>query len=235
MCFRRFKHNSIDMRIFLIVFMLMHSIVNAQRDDIVLQKEKRDFAFSSILAMKEGVLVVRLHTNSKKIELLKRTANDPGLRESQRKRHQRLLDATIKVRDEFNAAISSTFLDSFRFCEVVLMYDTSFQQLKKGKRSGIFLDRSMKMDSSIHIDEEQAVFIVNYKAKSGEFPYDILRIRRLEEKLDEPFPYYMPIRASWLNNINTPRAENVIRLMNYRLQKFYLRALEWQLKNQAKP
>lgn len=235
MGFRKLRHNSIDMRIFLFVFILIHAALNAQRDDILLQKEKRDFAFSSILAMKEGVLVVRLHTNSKKIELLKRTANDPSLRENQRKRHQRLLDATIKVRDEFNTAISNTFLDSFKFCEVVLMYDTSFQQLKKGKRAGIFLDRLLQMDSSIQVDEEKAVFIVNYKAKSGEFPYDILRIQRLEEKLDEPFPYYMPIRASWLNNINTPRAENVIRLMNYRLQKFYLRALEWQLKKQAKP
>ena len=58
--------------ILLCIVLMLGSNVFAQRDDIVLTKEKKEFAFNSIKELKEGALVVRLKTNQRKIEIIER-------------------------------------------------------------------------------------------------------------------------------------------------------------------
>lgn len=207
--------------------------LSAQRDDIVLTKEKKEFAFNSIKELKDGALIVRLKTNQRKIEILERTLRDPKLTKHQRKRHENILKGTIRARDEFNDAIASMFLDSFSFCPIYLMYDTCSIALKKGQRSGLFLNTNKELEPSIML-EEPNVFIVNYKKRSGEFPFDILRVRKLEEKLNEPFPYYVALRESWVNQINTPRASRAVVQLNRKLYNFYYRALDYDKKMQER-
>ena len=205
----------------------------AQRDDIVLTKEKKEFAFNSIKELKEGALVVRLKTNHRKIEILERTLRNPKLTKQQRKRHENILAGTIKQRDGFNKAIAKMFMDSFRFCSVYLMYDTCTQALNNGTREGIFLDENHEYSSSITLKESH-VFIINYKKKSAEFPFDILRMRKLKEKLEDPFPYYAAIRESWVNQVNAPRASQAVVQLDRRLHKFYDRALDYDDKMQKR-
>jgi len=211
-----------------IVFMLGNSVF-AQRDDIVLAKEKKEYAFNSIKELKDGAMVVRLKTNQRKIELIERNLKNTKLSKGQRKRQEGILEGTLKVRDEFNEAIRAMFLDSFDFCPVYLMYDTCSAALNKGVREGLFLGENKEIDPSIKITEAN-IFIINYKERGAEFPYDVLRVRKLKEKLEDPFPYYVSLRKSWINQINTPRASQAVQHLNRKLYGFYRRALESEMK-----
>ena len=144
-----------------------------------------------------------------------------------------MLDGTIKTRDDFNKAIADIFMDSFSFCSVYLMHDTSTNSLKKGIKSGIFLDSNQVVDPSIKLIES-TIFIINYKKKSSEFPFDVLRMQKLKERLDDPFPYYMQLRESWLNQINSPRAAQAVVQLDRKLSGFYSRALFYDQKKAEK-
>lgn len=205
----------------------------AQRADIVLQKERKEFAYQSIKELKEGALVVRLKTNHRKIQLLENTLKSSTLKKNQRKRHQAMLDGTIQTRDDFNKAIAGIFMDSFKFCTIYLMHDTSTTTLKKGVKSGIFLDSNQVVDPSIKLTETN-IFVINYKKTSSEFPFDVLRMQKLKERLDDPFPYYMQLRESWLNQVNSPRAAQAVVQLDRKLKGFYSRALFYDQKKAEK-
>jgi hypothetical protein len=215
--------------ILLCIVLMVGSSVCAQRDDIVLTKEKKEYAFNSIKELKDGAMVVRLKTNQRKIEIIERNLRNTKLSKGQRKRQAAILAGTLQRRDEFNKAIGAMFLDSFDFCPVYLMYDTCSRALNKGVREGLFLGKNKEVDPSIKIKEAN-IFIVNYKERGAEFPYDVLRVRKLKEKLEDPFPYYVALRASWINQINTPRASRAVRHLNRKFYSFYRRALEYDEK-----
>lgn len=217
----------------LFITILAVSSLWAQREDIVLQKERKEFAYQSIKELKEGALVVRLKTNQRKIQLLERTLKSSKLNKNQRKRHQAMLDGTLQTRNDFNEAIADMFLDSFSFCSVYLVYDSSTTSLKKGVKSGIFLDSNQVINPSIQLQESD-IFVINYKKKSSEFPFDILRMQKLNERLEDPFPYYMQLRESWLNQINSPRAAQAVVQLDRRLYSFYARALAYDQKMEEK-
>jgi hypothetical protein len=208
---------------------MLGSSVFAQRDDIVLTKEKKEFAFNSIKELKDGALVVRLKTNQRKIEIIERNLRSPNLTKAQRKRQEAILEGTLKARDEFNEAIAGMFLDSFAFCPVYLMYDTCSSALNSGVREGLFLGTDKKINPAIKI-KETSIFIVNYKERGAEFPFDVLRVQKLEERLEDPFPYYVALRASWVNQINTPRASKAVEQLDRKLYDFYRRVLEYDQK-----
>lgn len=215
--------------ILLFIVLMLGSSIFAQRDDIVLTKEKKEYAFNSIKELKDGAMVVRLKTNHRKIEIIERSLRDPNLKKGQRKRQEAILAGTLKARDQFNEAIGTMFLDSFSFCPVYVMYDTCSRALNKGVREGLFLGRDNKIDPTIKIKEAN-IFIVNYKKSGAEFPYDVLKVRKLKEKLDDPFPYYVSLRESWVNQINTPRASRAVRHLNRKFYSFYRRSLEYDKK-----
>lgn len=201
------------------------TISNAQRDDIPLQSERRAFAEKSIHQLKDGAMVVRLKTNHRKISMLKATLRSSKITAKQRKRHEKILGNTIATRDAINRAIMDMFLDSFSFCPVYVMYDTSSRALARGVRKGIFLNQDYEVDPTVELKEPH-VFLANYRKQSGEFPFDVLIMRKLEEKLDEPFPYFVQLRESWINNINTPGAARAVVNLDRRLRKFYALTLE---------
>lgn len=206
--------------------LLLTQVSIAQRPDIQLPKERKAFAEKSILELKDGVLVVRLKTNQRKIAALQAVANNPKLKEKQRQRHQKMLDNTIATRDAMNSAIANMFLDSFSFCPVYVMYDTSTKSLSNGTRQGIFLNDKLQPDASIALPTDKSIFLVNYKKKSASFPFDVLIMRGLKERLEDPFPYYIPLRASWINNVNTPRAAKSVIQLEKKLKRFYRNTIE---------
>lgn len=206
----------------------------AQRDDIPLLKDRQDFAARSIQELKNnGAIVLRLKTNHRKLVIMERTLRSPNLSDNQRKRHQAIYDATITRRDAFNASLKSAFTNEFTFCPVYVMYDTSSKDLKSGLRTGFFLNKEGETDASISLGEKH-VFIASFKERGADFPYDVLRLQRLEESLVDPFPYYSPIRESWVNELNSPRAAKAVVQMDKRLAIFFERALEYEAKEAEK-
>lgn len=208
--------------LFLILALFLGALsTQAQRNDLLTPKEKREHAQTAIVDLKErGAMVLRLKTDHRKISLLEKTIASTTITETQRRRHEKLLANTIRSRDAYNEALRSAFTRAFDFCPVYIMYDTSTRYLEQGMRSGMFLNGNKQLDNSIQLDEE-AIFLVNFKSKSADFPYDVLRVRRLEEKLEDPFPLAVPIRESWLNEVNSPRAAKSVEQLNTKLHNYY--------------
>ncbi len=205
-----------------------------QRDDMPLLKERQDFAARSIQELKNnGAVVLRLKTNHRKLTIMERTLQSSKLTKAQRKRHQAIYDATIARRDAFNESLKGSFLNNFDFCPVYVLYDTSSKALASGVREGIFVNEKGEVDPSIKLTEAH-VFIASFKEKGADFPFDVLRVQRLEEKLVEPFPYYVAIRASWVNEVNAPRAAKAVVQLNQKFTIFLERALEYEAKQKAK-
>lgn len=214
--------------------LLLPALLWAQRDDLPTPKEKKSYAQASIIDLKErGAMVLRLRTDHRKIALLNQTLASDQLTPQQRKHHENLLEGTLRRRDGFNQALYSAFTRTFDFCPVYVIYDTSTTHLKAGKRAGFFLNEKQAVDPSIEL-KESAIFLVNFKDKSAEFPYDVLRVRRLEEKLEEPFPYVVPIRASWLRKMNSPRAAKSVELLQNKLVRYHQRVLQQKAKEATK-
>jgi hypothetical protein len=205
----------------------------AQRDDILSVKEKKEFAFSSIKELKDGAIVVRLKTNHRKIKILENTLKSLKITDQQRNRHQRILNNTVNARDQLNKAISDMFLDSFTFCPVYLMYDTCSLDLTKGVRKGIFLNENKQLDTSITLSEKH-IFLANHKRSGSDFPFDVLRLRKLKENLTDPFPYFVSLRESWIDAVNTPRAEMSVQILDRRLHGFYAQGLDYDIRKKEK-
>ena len=91
---------------------------HSQRDDIALQREKKAHSQQSILDLRDGVLVLRLKTNHRKISILQQNARSSRLTSKQRERYQKILEGTIRRRDQFNKALAKIVIDSFTFCPV---------------------------------------------------------------------------------------------------------------------
>jgi hypothetical protein len=188
------------------------------------EKYKREAAFEAIKEMKyQGVLVVRLKTNHVKVKALENTLNQ-DLKDGKRKRIQSILDETLTKQNIMNQAMAKGFLDSFKFCPVYLSYDTSAKSLSAGMKKGIFLNREMQIDPSISIPDSAIVFVAYYHEKSGEYPTDGLMIRKLNKKLEEPFPNFTAVRESFVNDINAPRMRKAIYILDYKLRSLFARA-----------
>jgi len=207
----------------LITFIFWSVKTNAQ--PTVSDKENRLAAFAAIKEMKNGgILVVRLETNHVKIRALERNLSDPNLKPAKRKRLQGMLDETTIRRDAINQTLANTFSDSFNFCPVYLSYDSSANTLKNGAKSGIFLNRELKIDPSIQLPDSANIFIAYYHEKSGEFPSDGLMLRKLLKTLKDPFPNYTAIKESFVNDINTPRLRKAILILDNKLKSLLERA-----------
>ena len=211
--------------ILLLMLLLVHA-ASSQRDDIVLQKEKKSNSQKAVVDLKNGVLVLRLKTNHRKIAILEQNAKSTRLSQKQRDRYKRILDGTIQRRDQFNSALISALMDSFSFCPVQVIFDTSTTSLRKGLRKGIFLSKDMKIDPMQSIDPQTPVFLLNFQENNSRFPFDILVIQRLSEKLTEPFPYFVEVRESWINDVNTPGAIRAAARLDRKLWKYYERVTQ---------
>lgn len=220
--------------LFLLLLSCWQTILWAQRDDIPLLRDRQDFAVRSIQELKKnGAIVLRLKTNYRKLSIMEKTLGSSKLTTAQRKRHQAIFDATIARRDAFNESLVTGFTKNFGFCPVYIMYDTSSRDLLSGVRTGIFLNAQGAIDPSIKL-EQQHIFIASFKERSADFPFAVLYLQRLEENLEEPFPYYVPIRESWVNEINAPRAVKAVAQLDKKLIVFLQRAIEYQAKQKAK-
>ncbi len=206
----------------------------AQRDDIPLLTDRQDFASRSIQELKnDGAIVLRLKTYHRKLSIMERNLRSEELTPVQHRRYQAIYDGTIKRRDAFNESLRQAFTKAFEFCPVYVVYDTSSKALMDGIRKGIFVGEQGAVDEGIELGETH-IFIASFKERGSDFPYDVLRLQRLEEKLDEPFPYYVPIRESWVNDVNSPRAAKSVIQLDKKLAVFLGRALDYEAKKEEK-
>ncbi|MCP4441468.1 MAG: hypothetical protein GY810_21380 [Aureispira sp.] len=207
------------------IIFLLNAALYAQSEPTKLKVRKSN-AVESIRDLKKGgAIIVRLKTKHRKIAILERNVRGLEGKPKRQERYEKMLNGTLKYRDAVNSAMIEGFRDSFSFCPVYFMYDSSSSRLHRGAREGLFLGQDLNIDPSIAIQEKN-LFIVDFQKESAEFPFDVLKMRRLTEKLEDPFPYFAQVRESFLNEINTPRIAGAAKQWSKRLSRFYTKRLD---------
>lgn len=193
------------------------------------KEARKERAYAAIQNLKEGVLVVRLQSNARKIKALEALTKDPD--NAKAKRAQKLLEQTIAETGSDNRAIREAFLGNYNFSKVQWMYDTATTLLANGATSGFLLNDSLEVDPSIQLASPAFLTLrIGYTDPSVTTGAEslIFTDQRLED-LADPFPYsflFNPVNFA-LNKILDPQKafqaniRKQVARINKKLKQFY--------------
>lgn len=162
---------------------------------------KRDYAKAQIKELKEGVLIVRLHTRTKSIDLYRQNGNAALANKMEDDQYQE------------NKEIMAAFAQNFDYAPVYFFFSDDTERIKAGDTKGVFLNSKMLPDTSIN-PALSFYMVAEYGPLEGEtrvipgdtlvplpdyVPGEILeRALVVKDKnflqMRDPFPYY--IRAA---------------------------------------
>jgi hypothetical protein len=134
--------------------------------------------------LSEGVLIVRLNSNDRKIRELERLLNSPEVKEKSRKRFRKMLDRTREETRQESLDIMKAFDGNYNFSKVLFMYDTASLHLKNGENSGYFLNRELQHDAGISLEDERwHMFYFRHES-----PALFFLLNQQNEQVQRPFP-----------------------------------------------
>jgi len=153
---------------------------------------QKNNAQKDILAMKNGVLLVRLKTSEHRINsLIKsgKTEEAKQVSEDQRKE---------------NLSIIQSYRKHFDFCRVMFFYSNHSSEVKNKSFENIFLTDSLTVDKKLFIDSAVAVYI----AEIGILNQDTVKYRteyfkgsNVSIKSEEIYSYYVPLNGMNLTSL----------------------------------
>lgn len=193
------------------------------------REARKERAYAAIQNLKEGVLVVRLQSNARKIKALEALTTDSD--NAKATRAKKLLEQTIAETRSNNRAIQAAFRENYTFSKVQWMYDTEVTMLANGATSGFLLDDSLEVDQAIQLASPAFLTLrIGYTDPSVTTGAEsmIFTDQRLED-LTDPFPYAFilnPVNFA-LNKILDPQKafQNNIRKqvarINKKLKQYY--------------
>jgi hypothetical protein len=138
----------------------------------------------AIQQLKEGVLIIKLISDRKKIDVLKQQIKaNPNDRKTQKE-----LTRTIEHRNDFNQNLINGIKMEYSFSQVYYMYDYYASKLVQGVRTGIFLDDQLQpIDINL---KDKSIFVLG-EGKAGESGIQAFIVHSDNMKpLAKPFPYY---------------------------------------------
>ena len=168
----------------ILLYLFWISSIASGQSNRPLKSPDRIKAENAIQQLKEGVLVVKLISDRKKIEVLNQNVvNNPNNAKARKE-----LERTIQHRQEFNENLIQGLKDEYYFSSVVYMYDFEATKLVQGVRTGIFMnDELQKTD----IDLTGKTIFVLGEGKAGESGIQAFIVHSDNMKpLEKPFPYY---------------------------------------------
>lgn len=165
----------------------------------------------AIQALKNGVLIVSIPGNHNKITYLQKLAeNTKG---AQKARFEQILQETVYETNRTALGIVKAIDSSYNFSPVLFMYDTATTLLKNGRRSGFFLDKSLRIDTTISLGDRP--FLV---FKQNPFADNWLMMDDSFKLLNPPFPYKTPGRRILIFRLSM---NFTIKYINKELKEFY--------------
>jgi hypothetical protein len=144
-------------------------------------------AYSHIVDLKSSVILVRLQTQDIVLDKMKRM------------RQNNLLRAKIQEINSHHLAVYRAFSSAFSFTEVYFFYGRNTEQIKNREWEGLFVDSSLKYNSSITLPKDTSFYVIDvgdiyFDAFGGHFEGMVV----LDENfvpLKKPFPYYVRRRS----------------------------------------
>lgn len=187
-------------------------------------------AKTAIKSLKNGMLVMRLVSNSRKIEALEKLVQSASS-DGAKARYSRMLDDTRQETQNQNRWMVTAFQQHYSFSKVVFMYDNATQAFKSGTRKGIFLDpNSLEIDPAISLDTD-TFFVAWYGVIPSDEASSVEGINVADSAMQElkyPFPAFTS-RATIKKLIerafgddDLESVEKLVIKFQKRLDKFYL-------------
>jgi len=167
------------------LLMLNGAITHAQESDKPLRLQLLEEANYKIISLKDGVLLVKLTSDRRKIATLEaQVAASPN-----DKRLAKKLKEAVEYRESFNQEWVSSLKDVYTFSELMFFYDYDAKQIADGVTSGIFMDETLRVIPDLSI--EDSFFLVLGEGTTEESGLDAYLIHDQNLRpLAKPFPYY---------------------------------------------
>jgi len=189
-------------------------------------KTRKSTAITDILTLKEGALFVRLSSSGNKIKYYTKVGN---LEEAQHIKNQQ---------DSINKLIIRAFRNNFKFCPVYFFIAENSDLIRSRKFDGVFINDSLKQDSSFKpqvekfytaefgtlesgervVEDGSDSLPISYRENGSNLGVYALRIMDSNFiQLEDPFPYYVKVY-----DFMARRSYNeIVFLMNKRLFSYY--------------
>ncbi len=138
--------------------------------------------------LKNGVLVVLLRTNEKRLKDLEILSRNPNFTDYQRASINQKIGALEAETKRINGALIRNFKGLYNFSAVYFMYDRNIEELKKGVKKGIFVNDSAVVDVTITLPETD-FFVCNYAiAGTANTAEGLIILNSKMERMKPPFP-----------------------------------------------
>ena len=168
-----------------------------------------------------GVLLIRLRSFARTLELKRAALDNPKLTLSQRQRQEKIIKGLERDRDAINRALMEG-ARTWTFCPVYFAYDTSNRALLAGERQGMLLDTaSLSILPDLAIPSDKQIFVLRFQDSGQEFPTDVLRLETLYAYLASPFPYYATVRKSFAKETPHDNTLKAMKRLHKRLEAYY--------------
>lgn len=145
-------------------------------------------AYNSGLELQNGILIVLLRSESKRLSQLETLSRSSEYSEKEK---QYILEKIGFIKEEadfVNQALIDGFNEKYKFSEVYFAYDTSLTSIQKGIKKGIFVADYPVIDKTITM-EEKTIFLCRYGLVSKSQSKDGLTLMNVNgQKIKNPFP-----------------------------------------------
>lgn len=187
----------------------------------------REEAYADIQTLSEGVLVVRLESEERKINAL-REKGAASARSGQQIEAE--IQSLIEKRDSFNINLIRAFAQEFTFCPVYFIYDTDSRSFLEGNREGIFLNHKARRDSTVTWSHKNYLGLRSGEALNG--PEGLIVTDDRFRDLPNPFPGFVKKNSAgsifnWLlarDIYYVKNADRMVGKLQRKLTNFYEQA-----------
>ena len=176
-------------------------------------------AWEHIEELKNGVLLVRLQTSKKKIDLLKQNSD------------LEKAEAVKKKQESENKSIMAAFNDYFDFCNVYFFYSENSKSIRQGDFAHLFDGqkkpvKNLGSDKVYYVSYTYVVFDTEFNSSNNKY---MVIMDKDFKQLKKPFPYYLSARQfdyspdlnSYLKEKEMNRFDIEIYTLNQRLLNYF--------------
>jgi hypothetical protein len=207
------KHKSIAL-----IFILSISALSVQAQQVFNSQENKRKSSYHIKALKEGVLLVRLPSNRKKIEALEKTLVE-NLSEKEYKNVSKTLARTLSETEELHDGIIDAMESAYTFSEYAFFMDYDTHEVLE--RNGKLYQSDMK--TAFELNNTAPVYVMSVGRTPENSINAFLIMDNTLQNMSQPFP--ASISRSGLMSLFSNDTTHIKRL-NAKLWRYFLSLTE---------
>ncbi len=190
---------------------------------------KKSTPTEAIRDLKDGILIVRLTSEFKKIKELNRILEEGDISAQTRASLPNKIQKIIEDRDAENSSWITYFETEYNFSDVYFAYDTLRKEALLGNGGeNCFLNKSFKIEPSLSLEGRNFLMLFKETLPDSGAEAVVFKDASFQE-LSKPFPYYVKTTGFMLvfnslfkNEIAEDRnIRRIVKKVNKKLESFY--------------